>query len=262
VSTPPTSKPVKDSDYHFDATKVPPPDVSSTAFSLRIEPSWGYRRFLDREPSSSNKRSGTRGVFLIGGSAELYPFAGAQSGIWRDIGLTGSVFRSVGLTMTDFDTNESVDAIWYGYSAGLRARLLGRHSSFALGLSAGYESWVFAFVTNIEPVRIIPTARYGLFEGGLDARESIGSLAFLAEASFLYPSTVADLGNRTPLQGGYGGRGVLGLAVMLSRALEIDALATYTAVRFSLASVPGRADEPGEVLDQYLVSTLGLKLSL
>src|SRR5262249_45348887 len=124
----------------FDPTvAVPPPDELPQTFTLRLEPAWGYRRFLDTEASSTDKRSGTPGTFLVGGRAELYPFAGAQAGFMRDFGLTGSYFRAIGLTLTDFDKNEPVEAVWYGYSAGMRARVLGgRRGSFKLGLAAGY----------------------------------------------------------------------------------------------------------------------------
>src|SRR5262249_53882025 len=159
----------------FDPTvAVPPPDEPPQTFTLRVEPGWGYRRFLDTEASSTDKRSGSPGVFLIGARAELYPFAGAQAGFMRDFGLTGSYFRAVSITLTDFDKNEPVGAEWYSYSGGVRARLLGRRSPFGLGLSAGYEGWVFDFDTTVAPIRLIPKGRYSLVGGGFDVRDTFG----------------------------------------------------------------------------------------
>ena len=40
----------------------------------------------------------------------------------RDFGLTGSYFRAVSITLTDFDTNQPVPAVWYSYSGGVRGR--------------------------------------------------------------------------------------------------------------------------------------------
>jgi hypothetical protein len=247
----------------FDPTvAVPPPDEAPQTFTLRVEPAWAYRRFLDTEPSSTDKRFGTPGTFIIGARAELYPFAGAQAGFMRDFGLTGSYFRAIGLAVTDFDKNESVDAVWFGYSGGIRARLLGRKSSFGLGLTAGYEGWVFDFDTAVAPIRMIPTGRYSLVEAGLDARESFGKFSLFLEGAYLHPLHVAALGDRVPQGSAYGGRGTFGLAFKIVPAFEIDAHATYTVVRFSLAPVAGRPDEPGRVVDQYLVSSLALRLNL
>jgi hypothetical protein len=248
----------------FDPTaSVPPPDEPPQTFSFRLEPALGYRRFLDTEASSTDKRSGTPGVFLIGGRAELYPFAGSQAGFMRDFGLTGSYFRAISITLTDFDKNEPVPAVWYSFSGGVRARLLGRRSPFALGLTAGYESWTFDFDTSVAPIRLIPKGRYSLAGAGFDMRETFGIFSVFLEATYLYPLHIDDLGDRVPMKSGaYAGRGTFGIAFRLARSFEIDAHGTYTVVRFSLASVPGRADEPGRVFDQYLVSALGLRLNL
>jgi hypothetical protein len=259
-----SSAPQEDkAEKRFDPTaSVPPPDEAPQTFTLRVEPGWGYRRFLDTEASSTDKRSGTPGAFLVGARAELYPFAGAQAGFMRDFGLTGSYFRAVSLTLTDFDKNEQVAAEWYSYSGGVRARLLGRRSPFTLGLSAGYENWVFDFDTSVAPVRLIPKGRYSLVGAGFDMRETFGIFSMFLEATYLHPLFIADLGDRIPEKGAWGARGTFGVGFRLGRSFEIDAHATYTVVRFSLASVPGRTDEPGRVYDQYLVSGLGLRLYL
>jgi hypothetical protein len=263
VSAPSRAPDADTGEKRFDPTaSVPPPDEPPQTFSLRAEPGWGYRRFLDSEPSSTDKRFGTPGVFIVGGRGELYPFATTKAGFMRDFGLTGSYFRAVSIALTDFDKNESISAVWYSYSAGARARLLGRTGPFALGLSAGYEAWVFDFDTQVAPVRIIPTGRYSIVEGGIDARQTFGKFAVFLEGTYLNPLTVTALGDRTPQKGAFGGRGTLGLAFKLSPYFEIDAHATYTVMRFTLAPVAGRADEPGRVLDQYLVSSLGLRLNL
>src|SRR4029434_7448113 len=98
--------------------------------------------------------------------------------------------------------------------------------------------------------------------GGVDARQSFGRFSLFAEAAYLQPLSVASLGDRTPQTRAYGARGALGAAFRVTGGMEIDAHATYTLVRLSLEPLAGRADEPGRVFDQYLVSTLGLRFSL
>jgi len=264
VTPPPGATGPAPGERHFDATAgVPPPDAKpSPTVSLRLEPSWGYRRFSDTEPSSTNKRFGTPGVFLVGARAELYPLASGSGGILRDVGLTGSYFRAVAISVTDFDTDTPVGATWYSYSAGIRLRLLGRTGSFALGLSGAYERWSFTFDSPATPGREIPTADYKLAGGGIDARQSFGRFSLFAEAAYLQPLSVASLGDRNPQKRAYGARGALGVAFRVTGGMEIDAHATYTLVRLSLEPLAGRADEPGRVFDQYLVSTLGLRFSL
>src|SRR5262249_8401102 len=146
VIPPPGATVPASGERHFDATAgVPPPDAKPLPMvSIRLEPSWGYRRFLDSEPSSTDQRFGTPGVFLAGGRVELYPLSRSE-GFLRDVGLTGSYLRALAISMTDFDTDTSVDGTWYGYSAGLRLRLLGRTGTFALGLFGAYERWSFTF---------------------------------------------------------------------------------------------------------------------
>jgi hypothetical protein len=263
VTPPPGATGPASGEEHFDATAaVPPPDAKpSPTLSLRLEPSWGYRRFLDTEPSTTDKRFGTPGVFLVGARAELYPLARSE-GILRDVGLTGSYFRALAISVTDFDSDTPVGATWYSYSAGIRLRLLGRTGTFALGLFGGYERWSFTFDSPADPAREIPTADYKLVGGGVDGRQSLGRFSLFAEAAYLQPLSVASLGDRNPQTRAYGARGALGVAFRVTGGMEIDAHATYTLVRLSLEPLAGRADQPGRVSDQYLVSTLGLRFSL
>ncbi len=217
---------------------------------------------MQTEESSTGKRFGTPGSFLIGGRAELYPLASTEAGPMRDIGITAAYVRAIGVSLTDFDSGKPVDATWYSFSAGLRARILGRTGPFALAFSAGLEEMVFSFDADIAPIREVPTGRYSLLFGGLDARRSFGNFSLFLEAAYLYPFHIDDLGDRIPNVRAYGGRGVLGAAFKFTRTIEIDAHATYTFVRFSLQPVAGRADAPGRVFDQYIVSTLAFRLNI
>jgi hypothetical protein len=247
----------------LDATSAPPPDGKPLpTFSFRFDPSWGYRRFAESEVSSSDKRFGTPGVFLIGARAEVYPLASADAGILRDVGMTGAYVRAVGVSLTDFDSGAPIDATWFSYSLALRARVLGRTGPFTVGLSAGFQQISFTFEPAIVPVREVPTGDYSLLEGSVDARQSFGNFSVFLDAGYLYPFQIGSLGDRIPNKRAYGGRGVVGVAFKLSRVVEMDAHASYTFVRFSLQPLALRSDEPGRVFDQYILSTIGLRFSL
>jgi hypothetical protein len=240
----------------------PPPDEKLPTVTVRVEPEWAYRRFVDVEPSATDKRFGTPGVFLVGGRAEVYPLARASGGALRDLGLTGSYARAVslnlsGLASTDVNSNKSVDTQWYRYSAGLRYRALGRSGPFALGLNAGYERWVFDFDVPAVPAREVPTARYSLLEGGADARWSFGHFSVVVDATYMQPLSIAPLGDRRPSLQAFGVRGGLGAGLKFG-VFEADLRGTFTLFRLQLDPVPGGSDAPGRVFDQYF----GVRLAI
>src|SRR5256885_16146799 len=102
---------------------APQREQALPALIVLVEPEWAYRRFLDIEPSATNKSFGTAGVFLIGGRVELYPLAAGNSAL-RDLGVSASYARglsqSPGLAITDLNSDKSVDTQWYRYFAGLK----------------------------------------------------------------------------------------------------------------------------------------------
>jgi len=236
----------------------PPP-----TFSLQLNPSWGYRRFVDAEASTTDKRFGTPGVFLMGTRAEVYPLSTVrEAGGLRDIGIVGTYTRALTLALKDFDTSKDVDSVWYSYSAGVRGRVMGRATPFALGLSAQYERWVFEIDPSTPQLGLVPTASYSILALGVDARQSFGPFSMYLDVALLYAFTIDPLGDRQPGRGGLGVRGTFGLAVRLVRAVEIDVHLTPALVTYSLATLPDRDDQPGRVRDEYLVSSLGLRLLL
>jgi len=231
---------------------------------LELDPEWGFRSFVDTEPSSTDKRFSTPGNFALGGRAELYPLASTNAGVFRDIGFTGVYARALPFTSKDFDKNDEIDTEWYRYGGALKVRVRPGGNPLTLGFIAGWERWVFDFsstnpatMPSLEPIREIPRARYDLLVGGMDIRHSLGTVALLFDVAYLHTLSIAPLGDRTPAPG-YGLRGGLGLALVLTRAIEFDFRAHYAIVRFPLRSVPGRYDEAGRVSDQYVLVNVGV----
>jgi hypothetical protein len=236
---------------------VPPPEPQ--LFAVRVAPEWGYRRFVDSEPSTTDKRYTASGIFALSGQVDVFPFRNAD--VLDNLGFRVSFAHAVALRSTDIDTTppSDVGTTFYHYDLGVAYRPL-RPGPFAWVLSIAYERWVFDFDDpSPTPYREVPTARYSLATVGGDVRLALGQLVLLGEADLLIPSSIASLGDREPT-GGFGARGKLGVAYDFTRILSVDLSATDTLLSFGLRSVPGRTDEAGRVLDQYFVASLGVSV--
>jgi len=232
-----------------------------------VAPEWGYRFFVDAEPSSVDKHYRALGIFGLRLHAEIYPLAALGSGVadaWRDIGVIGTYTRAFGLESQDIDKvpppPEIVETEWYHYLIGLRYRALGGTSPLSLGFSVAFERWVFDFDTTPNQRRFLPIARYSLLPIGADGRFSVGPFAFLGAARLLLPLSKAPFGDRVASGSGFGFHLETGVAFTPVPAIEFDLRAAYTTMRFSLPSLPRRADESGTVLDHYLVFSAGATL--
>jgi hypothetical protein len=237
------------------AAGAEPAQAESNAAAPRVvlgtDFSWGYRKFLDSEPSTSSKRYNANGAPGFGIRAEAYPLPA--------LGLTFNYARAVGLKSNDVDTNAQLGTEWWRISGGLKLRLLGikRVAPVALSLTAGVERHVFEFDTEGPPVGAIPSGRYTLAFAGLDERVTYRRVAFLAAVQGLYPLSKADFGDRTPDSGGIGFRARGGVAWAPAPHFALDASAEYTWLTFHLPSLPLRHDQRGTVYDRYLVISLG-----
>jgi hypothetical protein len=245
------------------AAAPPIPEAAPRALAVRftLSPEWGYRTFRDHEPSSTDKSYTAAGVPGASARLELYPLAFVSPAVEgaKDIGLTGSYSRAFGLKSRDVDTDSDVDTDWYQFSFGLRYRILGGTNPLALGFTLGIQRSVFDFASTA-PSRPIPIGRYTLLPVGADARYAWGAFSLFADGRFLLPLTVSPLGDRTPSGGRFGFNVALGAALAFWRFFEVELRGTYTLLSLSLPTVAGRADQPGNVIDQYLVFGAGATL--
>lgn len=237
---------------------VPPAEPRSIAVRFTLSPEWGYRSFVDREPSSTDKRYNAPGVPGAAARLEIYPLAFVSPAIevGKDFGVTASYSRAFGLSSRDVDTDTDVDTRWYQFAFGARYRMLGGSRPLALGFTAGIQRWNFDFDDN-PPSRPIPVAQYLLLPVGADARYSFGSFSIFADGRFLLPLSVSPLGDRTPSGARFGTHLALGAALGFWRVFEVELRGAYTLVYLSLPSVAGRSDSKGAVFDQYLVFSAG-----
>jgi hypothetical protein len=246
------------------AEKVSPPAAvtagESPLVAFRVAPEWGYRRFVDSEPSTTDKHFAASGIFAISARVDVFPFRNQEP--LENLGFRGSFGRAIGLRSIDIDTQppSDVDTTFYHFDLGTTYRGSAARP-LAWSLSATFERWVFDFADpSSTPYREVPTARYSLATVGADGRLALGPLALLGDAQLLVPLSIAPLGDRKPT-GGFGVRAKLGVACDLLPMLTIDLSESYTLMSFGLEAVKGRSDEPGRVLDQYFVTSLGISVS-
>jgi hypothetical protein len=243
--------------YGVDGT---PPRSAALRFTL--SPEWAYRTFLQKEPSSPDKRYIASGIPSQSARVEFYPLAFASPAIEvaKDIGITANYSRAFWLNSRDIDTDNDIPTEWYQFGFGLRYRMLGGTRPIALGLTLGVQRSVFDFDTTPSS-RPIAVGRYTILPVGVDFRYAWGRFSIFADGRFLLPVTASPMGNRAPSGAKLGGRLAGGGIVRFGRYFEVEARADYTLLYLSLPSVGGRADS-ATVLDQYLVFSVGPTLLL
>lgn len=249
-------------EIHAEAATTAAAAQKPRVLALRLAPEWSYRRFSDSEPSSTDKHYAASGIIGANLHVDLYPFSGRADAL-GNLGFLASYAQALGLKSIDIDTIPVTEVAtdWYQFDAGVQYRLPSS-SRLSITLSAAYERWVFDFADDGKPLREVPTARYSLVRAGGDADYALDWIRLLGSLQVMLPLSIAPLGDREPTAGGFGARGKLGAAIDLTPMFAIDIAETYTFFTFHLPSVPGRADAPGTVVDQYFVTSLGLTLRL
>ena len=138
--------------------------------TIRLEEEWSYRRFLDSEPSSTDKHYVASGFFVANLRADIYPFS-EQAGALHDFGFVEWYGRAFGLKSLEIDTipPSEVDTTFYHFDAGVAYRVPSSRP-LSLTVAAAYERWVFDSDVESPPRREVPTARYSLVRVGTEAR--------------------------------------------------------------------------------------------
>jgi hypothetical protein len=204
----------------------------------------------------------------VAASAELYPLAGSDAGVGRDIGVVFDwrydfVSTNIG--------NVSVATRWSSWAAGLRARLhTGRRgSSPVIGVEAGTGALLFDFRDAGPLGPIMPSVDYRYLYLGTDVRFPLGLLALTAGVGYrgLLTTTGAS-GENVPAAGALGEhfphadiRGIhakTGAALAITKAIEARIVIHY--VRFWATFHPdvGATYVAGGALDQFVNTDIGL----
>ena len=240
------------------SSRPPKPEPRQEAVRFTLSPEWGYRTFRLHESSSSDKGYTAPGIPAASARLELYPLAFITPApeVGRDFGLTVGYSRAFWLESHDVDTDTTVGTQWYQVNFGARFRILGGDNPLSLGFTAGVQRWVFDFDTTPSS-RLVAVARYTILPVGMDARYAWGRFSIFADARFLLPVTVSQVGDRMPSGAKLGFNSALGAAYAFSRFFEAEVRGAYTLVTFSLPAVAGRGDERGTVTDAYLVFSAG-----
>jgi len=254
---------------------APPPPAAPVAYGVEgtpprsyalrftLSPEWGYRTWLQQEPSSVDKRYVASGIPSQSARVELYPLAfGSPVEVAKDFGITFHYARSIpGMVSHDIDTDTDFATQWYRFGFGARYRFLGGTRPIAMGVTLGVDRSVFDFEST-PAARPVAIGRYTLLPVGADFRYAWGRFSLFADVRFLLPLTVSPPGNRTPTGARFGGHVGGGGIVRFGRYFEVEARADYTLLYVQLPTVGGRSNENAKVLDQYLVFSVGPTLLL
>jgi uncharacterized protein YbjQ (UPF0145 family) len=228
--------------------------VASVAFEV------GGRRFAYSDPITSNTRDyDVFGAPMPSAALELYPAAGTSIPFLRDLGLTGSFSRAVGISSAT-KTGTKLDTTWMRIGGGLRARFRpGSNDGPVIGLSGGINFTTFnveAPGTNLADSA--PDVTYASLRGGLDARIPFWRMALLLDAGYDGPLSAGKLYDRFTGSTVGGVDFGAGLAILIAGGFEARLTGHYTRYFYSFDPVPGDPYVAGGALDELLGLGIGV----
>ncbi|AKT41596.1 hypothetical protein [Chondromyces crocatus] len=260
----PEEKPKEEPDEKKDEKKDEPVgarpknQVGTALFVIDGGLELGGRWFNYSEPLTENIRPySVFGAPLINLGGELYPFAGTGVPFIKDLGLTVSFARALGLSSAE-EGGESVGTTYQRFDIGLRERIrLGSNDQSAiLGIGAGLRLQTFGY-ENTDIDGLLPDVSYTLVRLGLDLRAPVGPVALLAGFDFFIPMSSGlvyeQFTDPSVLGIALGG----GVAIPISSGLEARVRLDYS--RFFSSFTPARGDRfiAGGAVDEYLGIRLG-----
>ena len=248
----------KEEDDDQDKPKRVRHEAGSSLFSVEVGVEVAGRKFEFSDGLSSNLRSyEVFGAPVVFAAAEVYPAAFTTVPVLRDLGLTVSYARAVGLQSATAD-GTPVGTVYQRLSAGLRVRIpFSRPKGPVLGLSGQYYWQTFHVDEPAELVGQVPNVDYQAIRAGVDARFPLGRAAILAGFDWIEPLSAGPVYDRFTGVGVHGLGAKLGLVVGIASGFELRFAAEYNRFFSDFDPVLGDAYVAGGALDQYL----GLRLS-
>jgi hypothetical protein len=239
----------------------PPPWLVAHAEGVFAERAWEH----DDAQYGTTRRYTAAGVLGAAGGVEIYPFAHAEGGVLRDVGLEANGFTAPGLQSSG-PGGAAAATTWYAWSAALRARL--RPGKTTVGFALGYGQSVFDYAVADEADRETPRGRYRMLRAGADVRVPVGPVAFTLGVTGLHVLSASHLSTYGPAPSSAPGHpdalGVeasLGIAVRIAGALDVRAGGRYARVQYRADTWPTASGKPGSVRDQTFAGTFGVGLT-
>jgi len=200
--------------------------------------------------------------------AQLYPAALTDLSVAKDLGITFSFAKTLGVT-SSATQDRTFSTTWNHLTFGLRYRIETGSASM-LGLSLAYGSVKVFFEPDddkaLDIAGEVASVHYEHLRLGLDARFDLGAVAIVGGLGYLANLGAGEVYNRfTDANRGTKGDASLG-AIDLSGGLSVDIttgvearfVAEYARYFYSFDPVPGDQYIAGGALDQFLDLRLAL----
>jgi hypothetical protein len=195
--------------------------------------------------------------FQIG--AEVYPLAGTDVPVMKDLGLTGRFGMVLGLSSAvEGDETNTITTSWTRFDVGLRLRLrTGSEEAPVLGLHGGFGLDSFDLEAEGALGDEVPSASYKFLRVGVDGRIPIGPVAinlFFDYLGAVSAGTVYDRFTGSSIGGIATGGGFI---VPIASGFEVRLGAEYERWFYAFEPVVGDAFVAGGALDERIHLTLG-----
>ncbi len=233
--------------------------VGRELFEVEVGAEGSGRQFSYNQNISGNLRSFSAfPVALVAINAEGYPF-GDSAGFLRDLGLVGSLSRSLFLT-SSVEGASPIDTTESSYFAGLRYRIHPTSDpNLIVAISDGFASQGVGFgSTTAVLASQVPAVSCTGNRLAVDARVPAGRLSLRAGFGWRAILDTGIVGQRFMGTTAGGIDADLGFAYELSRGWEVRAIADYERYFYAFKPVPGNSYIAGGALDQFYGGRLAL----
>ncbi|MGK3996691.1 hypothetical protein [Sorangium sp. So ce1024] len=235
-----------------------PPAVGTELFNAGVDLEIAGRALSYSDLLSENVRTYDALAPMPSLRGEVYPLARSALPVLRDLGVTLSYARAVGLDSKG-EGGARISTSWSRLHAGLKGRFRPAGQAGPVLFATGGLSWIdFDVASTGDPSRDAASVSYVSLRLGLDGRVPLGPVAIEAGAGYLAPLSMGALASyfRDPSAGGVDLR--LAVAVPFAPGLEARAGASYTRFFYDFDSEPGDPYVAGGALDQLYGVHLGV----
>jgi hypothetical protein len=193
--------------------------------------------------------------FQVG--AEVYPLAGTDVPVMKDLGLTGRFGMALGLS-SETEGGAAVTTSWTRFDVGMRLRVrTGSEEAPVLGLHGGFGIDTFELEAEGALGDEVPSASYKFLRVGVDGRIPLGPVAinlFFDYLGAVSAGTVYDRFTGSSIGGIATGGGFI---VPIASGFEVRLGAEYERWFYAFEPVVGDAFVAGGALDERIHLTLG-----
>ena len=237
----------------------------SAAAAARAEPAMvvvtagpqvGFRKVTWRDrvsPTLAGYQSGT--LALIGISAEVYLASGKGLPVVSDVGLVGSVARSLRAHDEGPPGTTGFESLWHVWDLGGRWRAVFGGTEWG-GVSLRYGSTGWSFNGDRPQGSLLPSGTLQYWRPGLDLRLPIGPVALALSGGFRAVVVPDAIGRAFPRRTGGGVDAELSATLDLGPRLQLRLAGRYARFYSSLNPMPGDRWIAGGVLDEQAVLDL------